>query len=67
MRPCDCKSTTEVQTELNERVISHNDDSIEIIPNYVLLKMGHTQIKISMHRFKQFAEWYLEDQTKGEP
>jgi len=24
--------------------------------------MGHTQVKINMRLFKQFAEWYLENQ-----
>lgn len=61
LRPCDCKSDAQTKL-LNEQGISHNDESIEIHPNYVLLTMGHTQIKIGMNRFKMFAEWYLNEQ-----
>ena len=64
MKPCDCKSIEETQVCLNVQGIGHNDESITVIPNYVLLKLGHTQITISMKRFKQFSEWYLEDQVK---
>jgi len=39
-----------------------NNQSITVIPCYVLLKIDHTEIKIPMNRFKAFAEWYLEDQ-----
>lgn len=67
MKPCDCKSIKEAQDHLNEQGIRFNDQGIEVIPNYVLLTLGHTQIKISMNRFKQFAEWYLEDQVKEKP
>ena len=61
LRPCDCKDmfTTEM---LNEQGIGHNDESITIQPNSVILKMGHTTIKIPMIRFKLFAEWYLTEQ-----
>lgn len=63
-RPCDCSSIHETTTLLNEQGIKTGQEGIEVIPNYVLLTMGHTQIKISQRRFKQFAEWYLEDQEK---
>ena len=64
MRPCDVKSIDEASRKLNEQGIGFNDQSITVIPNYVLLKMGHTEIKISMDRFKSFAEWYLADQGR---
>lgn len=47
---------------LNEQGIGHNDDSIMVEPNVVILKMGHTQVRIPMGRFKLFAEWYLQEQ-----
>lgn len=61
MRPCDCNSIEDTK-KLNEQGIGFNDQSITVIPTYVLLKMGHTEIKIPMRRFKDFAEWYLADQ-----
>lgn len=61
LKPCDCHDRA-MAKKLNEQGISFNDESITVLPNYVLLKMGHTEIKISMKRFKQFAEWYLEEQ-----
>lgn len=63
MKPCDCKSTTETMTLLNEQGIGSNNRSIQVIPNYVLLTLDHTQIRIPMNTFKKFAEWYLEDQS----
>lgn len=61
LRPCDCKDAVDA-SKLEEQGIGHNDESITVIPNYVLLKMGHTEIKIGMKRFKMFAEWYLSEQ-----
>jgi hypothetical protein len=61
LRPCDCKDAVDT-SKLEEQGIGHNDESITVIPNYVLLKMRHTEIKISMKRFKMFAEWYLSEQ-----
>jgi hypothetical protein len=61
LRPCDCKDAVDT-SKLEDQGIGHNDESITVIPNYVLLKMGHTEIKISMKRFKMFAEWYLSEQ-----
>lgn len=61
IRPCDCKDIA-TASKLNEQGIAFNDDSISIKPNVVELKMGHTQIKIPMQRFKMFAQWYLEEQ-----
>lgn len=65
LKPCDCKD--EVMTSmLNEQGIGHNDESIMVSPNYVLLTMGYTTVKIPMSRFKMFAEWYLEAQEVKE-
>lgn len=62
LRPCDCKDEVDAQ-KLNEQGIGHNDEIVSVHPNYVLLKMGHTEIKIGMKRFKMFAEWYLQPQN----
>ena len=61
LRPCDCIDM-HTASLLNEQGISHNDQSISVEPNSVVLKMGHTTIKIPMSRFKMFAEWYLTEQ-----
>ena len=61
LKPCDCKDVA-TASKLNEQGIGHNDQTIIIKPNSVLLTMGHTKIKIPMARFKMFAEWYLEEQ-----
>jgi len=61
LKPCDCKDA-ETASKLNEQGIGYNDQSITVEPNVVVLKMGHTQIKIPMQRFKIFAEWYLTEQ-----
>jgi hypothetical protein len=65
MRPCDCQDAVDA-AKLTEQGIKVNDQGIMVIPNYVELTMGHTTIKISMNRFKQFAEWYLADQDSSE-
>jgi len=64
LRPCDCKDMV-TASKLNEQGIGHNGDSITVEPNVVVLKMGHTTIRIPMGRFKMFAEWYLEEQEIG--
>ena len=61
LKPCDCKDIA-TANELNEQGIGHNEDSIMVEPNIVILKMGHTTVKIPMKRFKMFAEWYLAEQ-----
>ncbi len=61
LRPCDCEDMESVK-RLNEQGISHNDEEIVLRPNHVLLTMGNTSIKISMTRFKMFAEWFLQEQ-----
>lgn len=47
---------------LNEQGIVHNGDGITIEPNYVVMNIGATTIKIPMFLFKRCAEWYLEPQ-----
>lgn len=61
LKPCDCKDM-ETASKLNEQGIGQNEDSITVEPNVVILKMGHTSIRIPMQKFKLFAEWYLEEQ-----
>ena len=61
LRPCDCKDSRDVSM-LECSGISHNENSLVVEPNHVILTMGHTQIKIGMKQFKDFAEWYLEEQ-----
>jgi hypothetical protein len=63
MKPCDCKDIQDLQ-KLNETGIGSNDDMLKVIPNYVELTLGPMMVKISMRRFRQFAEWYLKDQSK---
>ena len=61
IRPADCKDMFTAR-KLETQGVSHNDDSIHIEPNSVVLKMGHTTVRIPMSRFKMFAEWFLEEQ-----
>ncbi len=61
LRPCDCKDM-HTASKLNEQGIGHNDESITVEPNVVVLKMGHTTVNIPMDRFFMFAQWYLEEQ-----
>ena len=61
LKPCDCKDLYTVK-KLNEQGIGHNDHSIMVKPNSVVLTMGHTTIKIPQSMFKMFAEWYLKSQ-----
>ena len=62
MRPCDCKSIEEATNNLTEQGLRFNDEAIHIMPQLVILTFGSVEIKMSMSRFKSFAEWYLEDQ-----
>lgn len=61
LRPSDCKDWADAK-RLNEQGIGHNEDSITVEPNVVVLKMGHTTVRIPMSRFKMFATWYLKEQ-----
>lgn len=64
MRPCDCHDMVSVM-KLNEQGVGHNEWSIIVRPVSVILSNSTTEIKIPQNRFKQFAEWYLEDQEVG--
>lgn len=61
LKPCDCKDMA-TASKLKEQGIGHNDQSILVEPNVVVLTTGHTTVRIPMARFKMFAEWYLEEQ-----
>jgi len=61
LRPCDCKDKNDVNS-LDTSGIVYNGNSLKVKPNLVILTMGHTEIKIPMRQFKNFAEWYLEEQ-----
>jgi hypothetical protein len=61
LRPCDCEDR-ETARLLNEQGIGTDTETITVLPAYVELRLGPTTIKISQHRFKQFAEWYLKPQ-----
>lgn len=65
LKPCDCKDMA-TASKLNEQGVGHNDQSIMIEHAVVVLKMGHTTIRIPQARFKMFAEWYLEAQEIDE-
>lgn len=61
LKPCDCKDMATI-VQLNEQGIGHNEESLFVVPNSVVLHIGHTEIKISQRLFKIFAEWYLKEQ-----
>lgn len=61
LRPCDCKDMVDANS-LNEQGIGHNNQSIIVEPNVVVMTMDHTTIKIPMQRFKMFAEWFMTEQ-----
>jgi hypothetical protein len=61
IKPADCKDMYTASL-LESQGIGHNDDSITVEPGVVVLKMGHTTMRIPMKRFRMFAEWYLEEQ-----
>jgi hypothetical protein len=65
LAPADCKDIA-TANRLQERGIRINGRGISITPNYVVLTMDHTTIKISMEMFKKFAEWYLTPQELHE-
>jgi len=68
MKPCDCKSMTDVRT-LQNQGLSFNNYSIEVDSGGVLLSIEpYCRIKINHRNFRRFTEWYLGDQEpKGEP
>jgi len=61
LRPCDCNDIATAKL-LSEQGIGFNEDSFTIDPSVVILKMGHTQVRINMLLMKRFAEWYLKEQ-----
>lgn len=61
MKPCDCKDSVDV-SKLDHSGIAFNEDSLVVEPNHVVLTMGPLRLQIGMERFKQFAEWYFEEQ-----
>lgn len=61
IRPCDCKDM-DTANRMESNGISLNDDSITVEPSVVVLKMGHTTVRIPMKKFQTFAEWFLEPQ-----
>ena len=61
IKPCDCQDQFTV-SKLNEQGIFINDNGITVEPNVVILKMGHTQVRIPMSQFKVFSDWYLTEQ-----
>lgn len=61
LRPCDCKDQYTAD-RLQEQGIGVNDQSITVEPAVVVLKMGHTTVRIPMKRFQMFAEWFLDAQ-----
>ncbi len=62
LRPCDCHDQA-TANKLDTQGVGHNADSIRIEPSVAILTMGNTTIRIPMHRFKMFAEWYLTPQS----
>lgn len=61
LRPCDCKDIA-TANRLNEQGINHNDDTLMIYPNSVIMTLENTTVRIPMKIFKMFSEWYLEEQ-----
>lgn len=61
LKPCDCKDIA-TTSKLKKQGIGHNDHTIVVNPNVVVLTIGHTTVRIPMTTFKMFAEWYLEEQ-----
>lgn len=62
--PSACRSIDEANRLLNEQGLAFNNHSILVQPNLVIIDVGNASVKIPMHIFKQFAEWYLEKQIK---
>jgi hypothetical protein len=61
LRPCDCKDMATAM-KLEEQGISHNEDRIMLKPNVVEMTIGLTTVRVPMHLFKMFAEWYMTEQ-----
>ena len=65
MRPCDCKCTVD-SAQLDHQGIASNCEGIMVIGNQVEIKIDRTKVMISVYRFRQWAEWFLEDQCGKE-
>ena len=63
MKPCDCKSTDDLKS-LNEQGIGFNANGISLEPNSVIITQGPCTLKIPATHFKDYAEWFLTDQTQ---
>lgn len=61
IRPCDCKDLLTV-SRLQEQAITVNDNFLMVEPNVVVLRLGHTKVRIPQAIFKKFADWYLQEQ-----
>lgn len=61
IRPCDCKDqhTTD---KLMITGFSTNNNGISVGYGKVTLKFTSGEITYSVHQFKKFAEWFLEEQ-----
>lgn len=63
MKPCDCYDSVSAG-KLQEQGLGFNEWSIIVKPLSVLISNSTTELRISQKLFKQFAEWYLEDQDE---
>jgi len=61
MKPCDCYDSV-TAGRLREQGLGFNEWSITVKPLSVFISNSTTELRISQKLFKQFAEWYLEDQ-----
>jgi hypothetical protein len=62
MKPCDCKSWTDLE-KLEEQGIGHNNKRLIMDSTGVFIDIDpYVRIKIPHTDFKRFAVWYLEDQ-----
>lgn len=63
MKPCDCHDQV-TANKLQFQGVGYNDNSIELRPSTVVLKIDNTTIRINQRLFEKFARWYLEDQEE---
>jgi len=61
MRPCDCKDEYDVM-DLKEHGLQFNENSIEVKPLVVVLRVGGCSMKMPQKAFEKLAKWYFEDQ-----
>jgi ribonucleotide reductase alpha subunit len=65
LTPCECKDNVNVR-RLNEQGIGHNEYSLEVHPNRVILRTNDAELRIPQNIFEKFARWYLEPQELKE-